>query len=148
MPAAQQMSMPQLYDVIYHALALGDSTLQIWTSFTFAVIVAVHLAGDRIAGGVGTHETALPSPEVIDLGGRSVLPGFSDSHVHFPTWSLARRDVTLDGASSVAECLERVRAHPRHGDWIRGTGWRSATWEIQPTRQALDEVAGSTPVAL
>ncbi|TML21666.1 MAG: hypothetical protein E6G28_07895 [Actinobacteria bacterium] len=109
---------------------------------------ALALAGDRIAGGVGTHETALPSPEVIDLGGRSVLPGFSDSHVHFPTWSLARRDVTLDGASSVAECLERVRAHPRHGDWIRGTGWRSATWEIQPTRQALDEVAGSTPVAL
>ena len=109
---------------------------------------ALAIAGDRIAGGVGTHETALPSPEVIDLGGRSVLPGFSDSHVHFPTWSLARNDVTLDGASSVAECLERVRAHPRHGDWIRGTGWRSATWEIQPTRQALDEVAGSTPVAL
>ncbi len=48
MPAQEQMSMPQLYDVIYHALALGDSTLQIWTSFTFAVIVAVHLAGDRI----------------------------------------------------------------------------------------------------
>ena len=49
MPASQQLSMPQLYDVICHALALGDSTLQIWTSFTFAVIVAVHLAGDRIA---------------------------------------------------------------------------------------------------
>jgi hypothetical protein len=49
MPAPQQMSMPQLYDVIYHALALGDSTLQIWTSFTFAVIVAVHLGADRIA---------------------------------------------------------------------------------------------------
>jgi len=48
MVAAQQMSMPQIYDVIYHALALGDSTLQIWTSFTFAVIVAVHLAGNRI----------------------------------------------------------------------------------------------------
>jgi hypothetical protein len=48
MTAPEQMSMPQLYDVIYHALALGDSTLQIWTSFTFAVIVAVHLAGDRI----------------------------------------------------------------------------------------------------
>jgi len=41
MPAPEQMSMPQLYDVIYHALALGDSTLQIWTSFTFALIVAV-----------------------------------------------------------------------------------------------------------
>ena len=42
-------------------------------------------------GGIGTHETALASPDVVDLGGRCVLPGFTDSHVHFPTWALARR---------------------------------------------------------
>ena len=109
---------------------------------------AVGIAGDRVAGGVGTHETALPSPEVVDLGGRCVLPGFTDSHVHFPTWSLAQRDVKLDGAGSLAEALERVRSHPSHGDWVRGTGWRSAEWEEQPTKEALDEVTGSTPAAL
>jgi len=109
---------------------------------------AVAIAGDRVAGGVGTHETALPSPEVVDLGGRCVLPGFTDSHVHFPTWSLAQRDVKLDGAGSLAEALERVRSHPSHGDWVRGTGWRSAEWEEQPTKEALDEVTGSTPAAL
>ena len=47
---------------------------------------ALAIAGDRVAGGVGTHETALASPERVDLGGRCVLPGFTDSHVHFPTW--------------------------------------------------------------
>jgi predicted amidohydrolase YtcJ len=109
---------------------------------------ALAIAGTRIAGGVGVHETALPTPEVIDLGGRCVLPGFTDSHVHFPTWSLAQRDVRLDGVESLAEALERVRVHPRSGEWIRGTGWRSATWDEQPTRQALDEVTGQAPAAL
>ena len=109
---------------------------------------ALAIAGDRVAGGVGAHETALPSPDVVDLGGRCVVPGFTDSHVHFPTWSLAQHDVLLDGVSSLAGALERVRAHPRRGAWIRGTGWRSAEWEAQPTKAALDEVTGGTPAAL
>jgi len=109
---------------------------------------ALAIAGDRVAGGVGTHERALPSPEVVDLGGRCVLPGFTDSHVHFPTWSLAQRDVKLDGVASVEEALERVRSHPTTGTWLRGTGWRSAEWETQPTKEALDGVTGDTPAAL
>jgi predicted amidohydrolase YtcJ len=109
---------------------------------------ALAIAGDRVAGGVGTHETALPSPEVVHLGGRCVVPGFTDSHVHFPTWSLSQRDVRLEGVSGLAEALERVRAHPRRGSWIRGTGWRAAAWETQPTAAALDEVTGDTPALL
>jgi len=58
---------------------------------------ALAIAGDRIAGGVGVHETALASPETVDLGGRCVLPGFTDSHVHFPTWAVAQHEVKLDG---------------------------------------------------
>ncbi|MFO7571689.1 MAG: amidohydrolase [Gaiellaceae bacterium] len=109
---------------------------------------ALAIAGERIAGGVGTHETALPSPDVVDLRGRCVVPGFTDSHVHFPTWSLAQRDVRLEGVSSLAEAIDRVRRHPRAGSWVRGSGWRSADWEAQPTAAALDEVTGSTPAAL
>jgi predicted amidohydrolase YtcJ len=109
---------------------------------------ALAIAGDRVAGGVGTHEAALPTPEIVDLGGRCVLPGFTDSHVHFPTWSLSQRDVKLEGVSGLDEALDRVRGHPPHGDWIRGTGWRSATWETQPTKDALDEATGETPALL
>ena len=54
---------------------------------------ALAIAGERIAGGVGVHETALASPETIDLGGRVVLPGFTDAHVHFPTWAVAQHEV-------------------------------------------------------
>jgi predicted amidohydrolase YtcJ len=109
---------------------------------------ALAVAGAHVAGGVGTHETALPTPEVVDLGGRCVLPGFTDSHVHFPTWSLSRRDVKLEGVSGLADALERVRSQPRHGSWIRGYGWRSAEWDEQPTAAALDAVTGDVPALL
>jgi predicted amidohydrolase YtcJ len=60
---------------------------------SLATASALAIAGDRIAGGVGTHETALPGPERVDLGGRCVVPGFNDAHVHFPTWAVARGEV-------------------------------------------------------
>jgi predicted amidohydrolase YtcJ len=109
---------------------------------------AVVVAGDRVAGGVGTHEGTLPTPDVVDLGGRCVVPGFTDSHVHFPTWSLGQRDLSLDGVSSLADALERVRgSEPRKG-WFRGHGWRSADWEAEPTKEALDGLTGEVPAAL
>ena len=90
---------------------------------------ALAIAGERIAGGVGVHETALASPEVVDLGGRVVLPGFSDAHVHFPTWALAQTEVALDGCASLDEALARIRDADRQpGRIIRGYGWRSGDW--------------------
>ncbi|MEK6275585.1 MAG: amidohydrolase [Actinomycetota bacterium] len=115
--------------------------------------LALAIAGDRIAGGVGAHETALPSPDRVDLGGRCVLPGLSDAHVHFPTWALAQREVRLEGAASLDEALALVRNALESlppGRWLRGHGWRSGDWSptVEPTRQALDEIAGEVPVAL
>jgi predicted amidohydrolase YtcJ len=112
---------------------------------------ALAIAGDRIAGGVGVHETALASPEVVDLGGRVVVPGLNDSHVHFPTWALAQTEVKLDGCGSLDEALDRIRrAERREGRWVRGFGWRSGDWApaVEPTRARLDEVTGETPAAM
>ena len=114
---------------------------------------ALAIAGDRIAGGVGVHETALASPETVDLGGRCVLPGFTDSHVHFPTWAVAQHEVNLDGCSSLGEALDRVRAAEASlppGRWLRGYGWRDGDWTDarEPTRQDLDAVTGARPAAL
>ncbi|HEY6962054.1 MAG TPA: amidohydrolase family protein [Gaiellaceae bacterium] len=112
---------------------------------------ALAIAGPHVAGGVGVHETALASPEVVDLGGRVVVPGFSDAHVHFPTWALAQHEVSLDGCASLDEALARLRgAAPGPGGWIRGYGWRSGDWQPvrEPTRQDLDAITGGTPTAL
>ena len=112
---------------------------------------ALAIAGERIAGGIGVHETALASPEVVDLRGRVVLPGFTDSHVHFPTWALAQTEVKLDGCTSIAEALARIDAAERlPGGIIRGYGWRSGDWPDgeEPTATRLDAVTGETPAAL
>ena len=114
---------------------------------------ALAIAGEWVAGGVGTHETALPGPDRVDLGGRCVLPGFSDAHVHFPTWSVARREVRLEGARSLEEAVARVAAvapSVPEGRWLRGFGWRSGEWSppVEPTKEALDRVTGDTPTAL
>ncbi len=113
---------------------------------------ALAVAGEWIAGGVGVHETALASPDVIDLGGRVVVPGFTDSHVHFPTWALAQSEVKLDGCASLDEALERLRAAPRPAEarWLRGYGWRSGDWRPhrEPTRHDLDAITGDVPAAM
>jgi len=112
---------------------------------------ALAIAGDLIAGGVGVHERALASPETVNLEGRVVLPGFSDAHVHFPTWAMAQSEVKLDGCASLEEALERIRSGTRPGQtWIRGYGWRSGDWPdgAEPTKERLDEVTGDTPAAM
>jgi predicted amidohydrolase YtcJ len=111
---------------------------------------ALAIAGDRIAGGVGVHETALASPETVDLDGRCVLPGFTDSHVHFATWALAQHEVSLDGATSLDETLTRIRAWGAPGAMLRGYGWRDADWTDGrlPTRHDLDAIAGERPAVM
>src|ERR671928_727976 len=88
---------------------------------------ALAIAGERIAGGVGVHETALASPESVDLGGRCVLPGFTDSHVHFVAWALAQHEVRFEGTRTLDEAVDRVRdavGSVPPGGWLRGRGWR------------------------
>jgi predicted amidohydrolase YtcJ len=114
---------------------------------------ALAIAGEWIVGGIGTHERALASPEVVDLKGCCVLPGLNDSHVHFPTWALAQRQVRLEGTSTLGEALERIAnaaAEIQPGRWLRGTGWRSGDWSPpeEPTKEVLDRVTGDTPAAL
>ena len=96
---------------------------------------AVAVAGDRIAGGVGVHETSLASPETIDLGGRCVLPGFTDSHVHFPTWAVAQHQVRLDGCTSLDEALD---ADPRR----RGALTEGEAARLRLARRRLDPTGG------
>jgi predicted amidohydrolase YtcJ len=113
---------------------------------------ALAIAGEWTAGGVGVHESALASPEVVDLGGRVVVPGFTDSHVHFPTWALAQDEIKLDGCTSLEEALERLRTapEPQAGRWLRGYGWRSGDWQParEPTRGDLDAITGDRPAAM
>jgi hypothetical protein len=98
--------------------------------------------------------TAAAAPEVIDLAGACVLPGFTDSHTHFPTWSMAQRQVRLEGTPTVEAALDRVaeaaRRLPSRDGWLRGLGWRADDWDppTEPTREMLDRAAPGVAVAL
>jgi predicted amidohydrolase YtcJ len=103
-----------------------------------------------VSGGVVAAKAA-PDAVRIDLGGRCVLPGFADAHVHFPTWSLGLRQARLQGARSRDQALERVAAALRQvpaGGWLRGLGWREGDWTEPPDRDSLDRVTGAVPTAL
>jgi len=93
------------------------------------------------------------STKVIDLGGRLVLPGFTDCHIHFMDGSLGLTQVILNGATTVAEIQKRVKeyaaAHPKE-TWITGMGWTYPTFapSALPEKKFLDEVVSDRPVYL
>jgi predicted amidohydrolase YtcJ len=85
--------------------------------------------------------------QVVDLAGGCLLPGFTDSHVHFPTWAVIRRELHVDGTRD--DILARVAAAVPEvppGRWLRGFGWTADGWE--PSLDALDAVTGDVPTAL
>jgi len=112
---------------------------------------ALAIAGDRIVGAVGTHETALASPDIVDLGGRCVIPGITDSHTHFPTWAAARQVIRLEDATSAEDAAARMApgvAATRRGRWFRAQGFRESNWPAPPTSAILDSVTGDVPAAV
>jgi predicted amidohydrolase YtcJ len=90
---------------------------------------------------------------LIDAGGKLVLPGFTDCHVHFLEGSVALGQVTLDGLMSVAEIQNRLREyaakHPGDG-WVLGRGWNYAVFgeAALPDKKYLDELFPNRPVFL
>ncbi len=88
---------------------------------------------------------------VIDAGGRLVLPGLTDAHVHFLGYATRRHQISLFGLTSLDAVLDRVRAAAERtppGTMIQGWGWDDNRWSARPTAAALDAVAPHHPVML
>ena len=83
--------------------------------------------------------------EVVDLEGALVLPAFVDAHVHTTSTGLALTGLDLTGATSLADCLERLGTATRssRGRVVLGHGWDETAWPEQrpPTRQELDRAS-------
>ena len=92
-------------------------------------------------------------PEIIDLQGMTVLPGFTDCHTHFCGYSLMLTRPNLDGISSLKACLNKVSGYLKDkpsGQWLIGTGWNKNIWAEGrlPHKGDLDEISPSNPVFL
>ena len=121
-------------------------------------VLAVGKASDLASGlqgppGGGAAYKRGPRTEVIDLRGRLLLPGFTDSHIHFIETALRAVQIDAAGAGSAGAVAEMVRsrlASTPAGAWIRGGGWDPNLWHdgAAPHRSILDAVAPDAPVAL
>ena len=121
---------------------------------------AVAVRGEHVlAVGMASELAELRGPrtEVVDLAGWLLLPGFTESHVHFIELALRATEIDATAAPSAHAVAEMVRARigaediaPRPSAWIRGAGWHASTWTdgVQPHRALLDAVAPDIPVAL
>ena len=90
--------------------------------------------------------------EVIDAGGKTVVPGLIDAHCHFFNLGMGMQAVELVGTKSYDEVLEKVVAFQKEKNvpFVTGRGWDQNDWEVKdfPTKDRLDELFPDTPVAL
>ncbi|MCC7359175.1 MAG: amidohydrolase [Anaerolineales bacterium] len=118
------------------------------------VAEALTVRGERVLA-VGSADEARAAAdtraEVVDLGGRDVLPGLVDAHLHFDWYSRGLQAVDAE-TDTLAECLRRVAkkaAKTPEGQWVLGLGWNQNEWGGQfPTAGDLDSVAPRHPVIL
>lgn len=115
---------------------------------------AVAVLGDRIVA-VGSNADIevwrSGSTRVIDAGGKLLLPGFNDAHVHFVSGGAQLDAVQLNDAASPEEFVrrigERAKKTPK-GEWVLSGNWDETKWTPakMPTKEMIDPVTGDTPV--
>jgi predicted amidohydrolase YtcJ len=115
-------------------------------------VEAIAVAGERIAA-VGSNDDVrerAAGREIIDAGGRLVLPGFIDTHVHFIDAGADLSSVQLRDAGTKAEFIKRIRdfaATVPAGTWITGGNWDHSLWGGElPDRAWIDDVTPDKPV--
>lgn len=115
---------------------------------------AMAMLGDRIAA-LGSDADIQPwiGPHtlVLDAGGRLVLPGFNDDHVHFLDGATGLAMMDLRDAASPAEFVRRICAQAQRmqkGEWITQGNWDETLWSPPrlPTRQMIDACTPDNPV--
>ncbi len=117
---------------------------------------ALAIIGDRIVAVGSTAEVEAwrgASTKVIDAGGRRVVPGFNDAHVHFVDGGRQLDNVNLKDAASPQEFARRIGEQARRlprGDWITGGDWDDQRWNPPelPTKTLIDPVTPERPVFL
>lgn len=94
-----------------------------------------------------------PESKRIDAGGRVVVPGLIDSHIHMLNGGLGLSQIQLRDAKNKEEFVSRVRdwaAKLPAGRWLTGGRWSTESWAAreQPTKEWVDPVTGDRPMWL
>lgn len=121
-----------------------------------AQAMAIDTLSGRILA-VGTNDEVRRygghAPELVDLRGKAVLPGFIDAHIHLLATAYSAHHINaVDCTSeeSVAELVRQRAEQTSPGQWITGGRWYKDNWPGQhfPSKTSLDAAAPQHPVAL
>lgn len=105
---------------------------------------------------VGKHlenDSSFSFSSKVNLRGKTVLPGFTDSHTHFRFHAIMSANVRLDGLTSLEATLDKIKKHSAKlakNEWVLGSGFSIDRWRkrILPDRYMLDKVTGGRPAAI
>lgn len=122
-------------------------------------VVSAILMEDGLIKAVGTDEEVLrmagASAEVLDAGGKAVLPRFYDSHLHLLSYGYSKTMAYLDDCRSIEEVVEALRRyiednHIPPGQWVEGRGWNEIDYPEKrvPNRCDLDRVSTEHMIAI
>ncbi|WP_148572583.1 amidohydrolase [Nocardioides caldifontis] len=107
---------------------------------------------DGVVAEVASRLDREPGEELVEAGGRWLVPGLWDAHVHLTQWALGLTRLDLAGTASPEEVTAAVARHvaatPGETGTVVGYGHRSGTWRRWPTVAELDAVAGGRAVVL
>ena len=100
----------------------------------------------------GAMEVAGSRAHVIDLEGQTVIPGLTESHMHFEglgrNMLLAPLDIYWLPLDELTAKLQEAVKEAEEGAWIIARGYNDAIWDETPHRSMLDEVSPENPVVL
>lgn len=121
----------------------------------FSKVEAIAIKGQYIIGTGSKTEVEKfvgPSTQVIDLQGKTVIPGLIEGHMHYPGegQKLIKLDVFWKPKDVILAAVKAEADRLPDGEWITGGGWNQEVWDIPefPTKEDLDSVAPNNPVAL
>jgi predicted amidohydrolase YtcJ len=120
------------------------------------VVASVAVRAGKVLAVGSDHETALhqgPRTKVVDLGGRTAIPGLNDSHMHLINGGLQYNlEVRWDDVESLADALRLLREQVQRtppGQWVRVLGgWSEFQFAERrmPTLEELNAVSADVPV--
>ena len=121
----------------------------------FSKAQAIAIKGQYIIG-VGSNEDVKrfvgETTKVIDLQGKTVIPGLIEGHMHYPGegQKLLQLDLFWKPKDVILAAVKAEADRLPDGEWITGGGWNQEVWDIPefPSKEDLDEVAPNNPVAL
>jgi predicted amidohydrolase YtcJ len=130
----------------------GGTIYTVDENFTLAEAVAIRNGRIEAVGSTREILQRFRAPEVTDLEGNFVYPGWIDAHCHFFGYGMNFSSADLVGTASPDEVIEKLKEHHEvhGGTWITGRGWDQNDWEVKqfPDRRMLDQHFPDLPVLL